>query len=293
MMLGYIAQASNRCIQHALPLEIPSSCYLELVSFQFPSTASDSRVNERTEFKAKWDGTFSPSCQAALFEAGLVHAGGEWLEKDTDSEDPFFAGLLLWNMGAGGNESILVNHISSLVENAASTVSICTNQLTFVSPDDASISHPSNSFTGCEISKIKHPAFEKPVQPRYSLHEDLGTPGTSVGEDIYHVESMSLARQKPPEHIVAGPAGAWYRASTVSQHHIPLQAMLQFLPQGVIKTGIYMVSFCARRGNQHVQSSLEALRVRLWKLCDCSLLKWGEDSVKEIGWAKILLFIGE
>jgi hypothetical protein len=98
---------------------------------------------------------------------------------------------------------------------------------------------------------------------------------------------MSLARQKPPERIAAGPAGAWYRASTISQHHIPLQAMLQFLPHGSIKTGTYMISFWARRGNQHVQSSFEALRTRLWKLGDCPLLKWGEDPVKEMDWAKI------
>lgn len=172
-------------------------------------------------------------------------------------------------------------------------MSVCTNQLAFVSPDDASILQPSDSFTGCEISKIRHPAFQKPVQPRYSLHEDLGTPGTSVGKDICHVESMSLARQKPPERIAAGPAGAWYRASTISQHHIPLQARLQFLPQGLIKTGTYMISFWAQRGNQHVQSSFEALRMRLWKLGDCPLLKWGDDPVKEMDWAKILLFIGK
>lgn len=77
MMLSYIAQASNRCIQHTLPLEIPSSCYLELVAFRLPATPSTPQVDKRKEFKVKWDNTFSPPCQAALSEAGLVHAGGE------------------------------------------------------------------------------------------------------------------------------------------------------------------------------------------------------------------------
>lgn len=54
-----------------------------------------------------------------------------------------------------------------------------------------------------------------------------------------------------------------------------------------------MISFWARRGNKHLESSFEALRMRLWKLGDCPLLKWGEDPVKEMDWAKILLFIGE
>ncbi|KAJ5145935.1 uncharacterized protein N7515_000499 [Penicillium bovifimosum] len=293
MMLGYISQASSSCIQYTLPLEIPSPCYLELVSFQFSATPSTPQVDGRTGFKVQWDNTFSPPCQAALSEAGLVHAGGEWLERDTDYEDLFFVGLIFWNLGTGGSQSILANRVSPLVENASSTVSLCTNQLAFVSPDDASILQPSNSFTGCEISKIRHPAFQKPVQPRYSLHEDLGTPGTSVGKDICHVESMSLARQEPPERIAAGPAGAWYRASTISQHHIPLQARFQFPCQGLIKTGTYMISFWARRGNQHVQSSFEALRMGLWKLGDCPLLIWGEDPAKEMDWTKIMLFIGE
>jgi hypothetical protein len=277
MMLGYITEASNRCIQHTLPPEIPRSCYLELVSFRFP--------NGKTNFKAEWDSPFSLFNGSALAEAGLLHASGEWLERDIDTEDYFFAGLLFWNSGTGvGNRSILAGHITSLVENGSSTVSVYTSELRFVSADDASILQSSDPFTGCEISKIRHAAFQKPVHPRYSLDEDI-SPGC---KDIYHKESMRLARIKPPERIAAGPAGVWYMASNISQHHIPRH--VQFNKP---VADINMISFRIRGWNQRLRSSFEALRMRLWKLGDCPFLSWGEDPVKEKDWTNILLYIGK
>jgi hypothetical protein len=161
------------------------------------------------------------------------------------------------------------------MEDAMHMVSACTGQLNHVPGD------PLPDSTQCQI---KHRAFHADVKPIYSAKEDQN----ESGKDRYHVESMSQARRKPRERIAAGPAGAWYMMAHISQHHLPRQ-----INRSEVDV-IQMISFRARRGNTQVQSQLEALRVKLWKLGDCPPLAWGIEKENEgdSDSDKFLLFLG-
>ncbi|KAJ5472757.1 hypothetical protein N7530_006758 [Penicillium desertorum] len=270
MMLGYISQASNRCVQLHIPLDIPDSCHLELVSFRFPAALPASQLDEEAGFKAKWGNAFS-NVNGVIPSSELAHACGQWLQRDKESEDRFFIGLLFWNSTPqieghlqlrGGGSQDLTKHIAELIEDAMHVVSACTGQLNHVPGD------PLPDSTQCQI---KHQAFHADVKPIYSAKEDQN----ESGKDRYHVESMSQARRKPRERIAAGPAGAWYMMAHISQHHLPRQ-----INRSEVDV-IQMVSFRARRGNTQVQSQLEALRVKLWKLGDCPPLAWGKEIENE------------
>jgi hypothetical protein len=284
MMLGYISQASNRCVQLDVPLDIPDSCHLELVSFQFPAALSVSQLDEKAGFKAKWGNAFPKPVNGIILSSELAHACGQWLQRDKESEDQFFIGLLFWNSTPqfeghlqlrGGGIQNLTKHIAELIEDAMHVVSACTGQLNHVSGD------PLPDSPQCQI---KHQAFHADVKPIYSAKEDQN----ESGKDKYHVESMSQARRKPRERIAAGPAGAWYMMAHISQHHLPRQ-----INRSEVDV-IQMISFRAQRGNTEVQSQLEALRVKLWKLGDCPPLAWGKENENEgdSDSDKFLLFLG-
>ncbi|OQE18916.1 hypothetical protein PENFLA_c020G09226 [Penicillium flavigenum] len=281
MMLGYISQASNRCVQLDMPLDIPNSCHLELVSFQFPAAVSASQLDEKAGFKAKWRNAFPKPVNGIIPISELAHACGQWLQRDKESEDQFFIGLLFWNSTPqveghlqlqGGGSQDLTKQIAELIEDAMHVVSACTGQLNHVSGD------PLPDSTQCQI---KHHAFHADVKPIYSAKEDQN----ESGKDKYHVESMSQARRKPRERIAAGPAGAWYMMAHISQHHLPRQMNSSEVDV------IQMISFRAQRGNTQVQSQLEALRVKLWKLGDCPPLAWGKENENEGDSDKFLLFL--
>ncbi|KAJ6178666.1 hypothetical protein N7519_009127 [Penicillium mononematosum] len=267
MMLGYISQASNRCVQLDVPLDIPDSCHLELVSFQFPVALSVSQLDEKAGFKAKWGNAFPKPVNGIIPSSELAHACGQWLQRDKESEDQFFIGLLFWNSTPqfeghlqlrGEGSQNLTKHIAELIEDAMHVVSACTGQLNHVSGD------PLPDSAQCQI---KHQAFHADVKPIYSAKEDQN----ESGKDKYHVESMSQARRKPRERIAAGPAGAWYMMAHISQHHLPRQ-----MNRSEVDV-IQMISFRAQRGNTEVQSQLEALRVKLRKLGDCPPTRLGQE----------------
>ncbi|CAG8905454.1 unnamed protein product [Penicillium egyptiacum] len=256
MMLGYISQASN-------PL-------------------SASQLDEKAGFKAKWGNAFPKPVNGIIPSSELAHACGQWLQRDQESEDQFFIGLLFWNSTPqfeghlqlrGGGSQNLTKHIAELIEDAMHMVSACTGQLNHVSGD------PLPDSTQCQI---KHQAFHIDVKPIYSAKEDQN----ESGKDKYHVESMSQARRKPRERIAAGPAGAWYIMAHISQHHLPRQMNSSEVDV------VQMISFRTQRGNTQVQSQLEALRVKLWKLGDCPPLAWGKEKENEGDCDKFLLFLG-
>ncbi|KAJ5238016.1 hypothetical protein N7489_008107 [Penicillium chrysogenum] len=281
MMLGYISQASNRCVQLDVPLDIPDSCHLELVSFQFPEALSASQLEKKAGFKTKWENVFPKHADGIVPNSELAHACGEWLQRDTESEDQIFIGLLFWNSTPqfeghlqlrGGDSQNLTQHIAELIEDAMHVVSACTGQLNHVSDD------PLPESTQCQIT---HHAFHEDVTPIYSANEDQN----ESGKDKYHGESMSQARRKPRERIAAGPAGAWYMMAHISQHHLPRQINSSEVDI------IQMISFRAQRGNTEVQSQLESLRLKLWKLGDCPPLAWGKENENEGDSDKFLLFL--
>lgn len=97
MMLGYIQNISNRCIQLTLPANLFNfDSVLEIVSFQFSDTLSTSQIDHKSDFRSKWETTISLYPSNVTTESELIHRCGEWLELDYPSEDQFFIGLLFW-----------------------------------------------------------------------------------------------------------------------------------------------------------------------------------------------------
>ncbi|KAF4763929.1 hypothetical protein HAV15_001823 [Penicillium sp. str.  len=283
MILGYISQVSNSCVQIDLPLDIFDSCHLELVSFQFPAAVSTSQLDDKARFKAKWENAFSKPVNEIIPSSELSYACGQWLQRDKESEDQFFIGLLSWNSTPqfdghlqfrGGGSENLTKHIAELIEDAMHMVSACTGQLNHVS------GYLLTDSTQCQI---KHQAFHADVKPIYNAKEDQN----EFGKDKYHVESMFQARRNPRERVAAGPAGAWYTMAHIFQHHLPHQMDRPEVDD------IQMISFRAQRGNTQVQSQLEALRVKLWKLGDCPPLAWGKEKGNGGDSDKFILFLGK
>ena len=58
MMLGYIQNISNRCIQFTLPANLFNfDSVLEIVSFQFSDTLSTAQIEHKSDFRSKWETT--------------------------------------------------------------------------------------------------------------------------------------------------------------------------------------------------------------------------------------------
>lgn len=272
MMLGYISQVSNRCAHIDLPHDILDSCHVELVSFQFPAGLS------KAGFEAKWGTAFSQHVDGNGSSSEIAHVCGQWLQRDKESEDEFFIGLLFWNstpqvdgnlqFRKGGSQD-LTKSIMELIAYAIQMVSVCTGQLNHALDDPVSPQY-----------QIKHQAFKADVKPIYSAKQDRN----ESGKDKYHVESMSQARGK--ERIAAGPAGAWYMMAHITQYHLPLEI------NSSEEDCVQMISFRARCEDIKVQSQFEALRAKLWKLGDCPPLVWGKEKQSARESDKFLLFLG-
>ncbi|CAI7666183.1 unnamed protein product [Penicillium bialowiezense] len=271
-MLGYISQVSNRCAHIDLPHDIPDSCHVELVSFQFPAGLS------KAGFEAKWGTAFSQHVDGNGSSSEIAHVCGQWLQRDKESEDEFFIGLLFWNstpqvdgnlqFRKGGSQD-LTKSIMELIAYAIQMVSVCTGQLNHALDDPVPPQY-----------QIKHQAFKADVKPIYSAKQDRN----ESGKDKYHVESMSQARGK--ERIAAGPAGAWYMMTHITQYHLPLEI------NSSEEDCVQMISFRARCEDIKVQSQFEALRAKLWKLGDCPPLVWGKEKQSARESDKFLLFLG-
>ncbi|KGO77066.1 hypothetical protein PITC_005910 [Penicillium italicum] len=288
MMLGYISTISNRCIQLALPSGISGfACHLELVSFKFSTMLSTTQLDKKAEFKAKWEMAFSPHLNHATNEAKLISACGEWLEKDYDSENPFFAGLLFWKSDTQATSPQLLreanvynvaDHLERLVGDAIEVTSVYTSQLHHISSDFFR-RRPNDPYPDPVQFQTEHQLFKIPVKPKYNTNESKN-PG---GKDGFHLESMIQARLA--ERIAVAPAGIWYPMGVISQYYLPRQ------PNSSSNANIEMISFFAQTGNARVATSFADLRKKLWGLGDCPPLVWGKNQSNKEENDNFLLFI--
>ncbi|KAJ5542579.1 hypothetical protein N7461_008582 [Penicillium sp. DV-2018c] len=292
MMLGYIQNISNRCIQLALPTSLFNlDSVLEIVSFQFSDTLSTAQIDQKSDFRSKWEITISLYPNNVTTESELMHSCGEWLESDYPAEDQFFIGLLFWKSNTeGGNQHQLRearsryigHHIADLVKEATGVMSACTNQLRKVSFESAT-SQQSGTFPDSMSTQFEtnHPVFRAPVNPQYNVNELI----FSENKDQLHLESMRHARQTPPRRISGGPAGGWFPMGTLSQHHLPQR------PCYAVNPDMDLVSFRAQLEDSRVAGLFEDLRRNMWRMGDCPHLFWGKGQERGGGSDRILLFI--
>jgi hypothetical protein len=298
MMMGYIQNISNRCIQLTLPAYLFNcDSVLEIVSFQFSDTLSSAHTDRKSDFRSKWESTISlypsnfTSESDVTTDSELIHYCGEWLEIDYPSEDQFFVGLLFWKNTEVGNQRQLReanfhnlgHHIADLVKNTTGVVSACTNHLNKVSPESARPQQFDSSPTPIAMQfETNHPIFLTPVKPEYNVDELT----FSENKDQVHLESMRQARQTPPRRIACGPAGGWYPMGTLSQHYLPE-------PEGYLaNANIERISFRTQLKDSRIAGLFEALRMKLWRMGDCPHLFWGKDQERGEGSDCISLFIG-
>lgn len=288
MMLGYISTISNRCIQLALPSDIFGfACYLELVSFKFSTMLSTTQLYKKAEFKAKWEMAFSPHLNHVTTETKLISACGEWLQKDDDSEHPFFAGLLFWKSDTQANSPQLLreanvhnvaDHLERLVEDATEVISVYTSQLNHLSCDFFGL-RPYDPGPDSVQFQTEHQLFKTPVKPKYNVDKSKDI----NGKDESHLESMMQARAA--ERIAVAPAGVWYPMGVISQYYLPPQ------PYSSFKANIEMISFFVQTGNERLATSFANLRKNLLGLSDCPQLVWGKNQSNKEENDNILLFI--
>ncbi|OQE34694.1 hypothetical protein PENCOP_c016G07734 [Penicillium coprophilum] len=293
MLLGYMQNISNRCIQLTLPENLFSfDSALEIVSFQFSDTLSTARVDQKSDFKSKWESTISlyPRNDTTE-ESELVHYCGEWLELDYASEDQFFLGLLFWKSSTGvfdqrrlreANFHNLGHHIADLVKDTTGVISACTNHLNKLSFESATPQELNALLTPIAVEfETNHPVFRTPVNPEYNVNELT----FSENKDQLHLESMRQARERPPQRIAGGPAGGWYPMGTLSQHHLPPQRGYPTNPN------MEWISFRAQLEDSRIARLFEDLRRKLWRMGDCPHLFWGKHQDDIGGSDRISLFM--
>lgn len=293
MMLGYIKDISNRCVQLGLPISLHAGSVLEIVSFRFSATPSSSAETDREPgFKHIWEKTFAPHLNNETAESELTYCCGQWLEADEVSEDRFFVGLLFWKpdtwadnqrRSREANIQNLKDQIRGLTPDATIVVSVLTTQLNYVVSKTSSLQLsglPSESVQ----SQTNHPLFRASVEPEYNVNEST----YSRGLDQIHVKSVSQARKTPPERIACGPAGVWCRMGIISQHHLPKRQQY-----GMGVPGMEIISFRGQIEVPRINSSFESLRKKLWYLLgDCPGMFWGRNKEKAGDFDDISLFVG-
>ncbi|KAJ5710426.1 hypothetical protein N7488_004582 [Penicillium malachiteum] len=278
MMLGYISEIFNRCIQLASPIDISgSACHLELVSFGFSNTPSGTQLQRKAEFKNKWEMAFS-GFKYITAETELISVCGEWLEKDNDnSENEFFVGLLFWKSNTEAHSPQILqesnvrkveDHLESLLEDATGVTSIYTTRLNHVSSGYSALRpYDLSNFMRFETN---HRLFKIPVKPKYAANLSANP----YGKDNFHLESMRHARGTPPGRVGLAPAGIWYPMGVLSQHYLPPGRKDDFPANFPVDcpTNMKLISFFAQTGNEQVATSFADLRKKLWKLGDCPQL---------------------
>ncbi|KAI9370339.1 hypothetical protein BJX61DRAFT_515858 [Aspergillus egyptiacus] len=275
MMLGYIQTVSNRCVQLALPTTLFDwDSVLEIVSFQLSETGSTAQMDQKSQFRSKWESTMSLYPSNITAESGLIHCCGAWLELDSPAEDPFFVGLLFWRsnprMGNWHQDEKFQNfrlQMADLVKAATGVASACTTRLNKVASTSAMLQQSDASTPTTAQFKSNHPVFQAPVTPEYSINKST----FSENKDQLHLESMRQARQKPPQRIAGGPAGGWFPMGTLSQHHLPHRQGYPATPN------TEWISFRARMEDARVAGFFEDLRRKLWSMGDCPHIFWGRD----------------
>ncbi|CAI7616122.1 unnamed protein product [Penicillium glandicola] len=295
MLLGYVTDIYNRCVQLSLLANISGCDLLELVSYHFtsktpPGEWKSTRSKEwKQNFRDRWDFAFAPIIDEATAKSELIFACGDWLQRDDQFEDHYFAGMLFWSSGIPANtlQQLMESNVhgittrmAELANHAAAVVSSMTKQLQHVSPGIVA-PRDANSSEISQMLHVNHPVFKASVSPIYDTPAARGI----HYKDQHHLDTVKQAASITHQRIVAGVAGRWYPMGSINQHHMPGR------PQFDERHMIEIISFRAQSGNRHIDGHFKELRMKLWELEGHPLIRWGADNENAGWWTRITLLI--
>lgn len=126
----------------------------------------------------------------------------------------------------------------------------------------------------------QHPILNTPVTRQRNV-KNTKRQGHSQGP--IHVESVKQAKSR--QRVCPGPAGNWCPMSNVSQHGLPVLG-------GSDKRMLEIVMFDLQITDSCAMQLFQGLRIELWKLGDCPLLRWGIDRNNTGCYSSVYLLIG-
>ena len=292
MLLGYLSPGQfNRCLQLELPADmINSDCNLEIASFQFSyneTSPSKAEIRESEEkFSAQWGSICHEVMSSGDDHVRLIASCGDWIEKDYKTESQFFTGLLFWKLTANqvdspqrlleGNINNISSKIMALSQEAGSVVSTITNQLNHESSHTL---RPQKSVSSTQVN-YQHPILNTPVTRQCDVKS---TERQGHSQDPIHVESVKQTKSR--QRVCPGPAGNWCPMGNVSQHGLPVLG-------GSDKRMLEIVMFDLQTTDSYAMRLFQELRIELWKLGDCPLLRWGIDRNNTGCYSSVYLLIG-
>lgn len=282
MLLGYLAESFNRCIELSLPTGLSSSkSLLELVSYRYPPRLSSTGLRsseveeEKQRFKEVWGLSVLPLASITPSQSGRIFAFGGWLQRDSPLEDQIFIGLLFWGDTQPGRQQDqtafdVVTRLNELSKDATSVVSCITMPLCYIPTGYSGAKKPTKPST--DSPPWKHPLLKVNVTPIYEPTESTG-PGYA---DQVHLKSVTEAKAVSTTRISAGPARRWYCMGLLNQHYMPKRP--EFTPKATLE----LITFRVRSGTS-IAGAFKDLRLRLWNLAQDSEVRWGIDH-ENVGW---------
>lgn len=282
MLLGYLAESFNRCIELSLPTGLSSSkSLLELVSYRYPPRLSSTGLRsseveeEKQRFKEVWELSVLPLASITPAQSGRIFAFGDWLQRDSPLEDQIFIGLLFWGDTQPGRQQDqtafdVVTRLNELSKDATSVVSCITMPLCYIPSGYCGAKKLTKPST--DSPQWKHPLLKVKVTPIYEPTESTG-PGYA---DQVHLKSVTEAKAVSTTRISAGPAGRWYCMGLLNQHYMPKRP--EFTPKATLE----LITFRVRSGTS-IAGAFKDLRLRLWNLAQDSEVRWGIDH-ENVGW---------
>jgi hypothetical protein len=292
MLLGYVTETYNRCIQLSLPAEISASssqCILELVSYQFSPGAAQREPLQN--IKLRWESALLPllSNDNDVFANNLLFVSGDWLQSDDRTENRYFAGLLFWKADMhpdhlqrliGSNLYNVTDKIKELSSNTIAVVSSLTQKLRFVKcSEPLGTKDPVRPSVSTETN-YQHPILRTAILRQYDSDGLMG-PG-----DKDQVHLAGVAAERSGQRIAIGPAGYQNSMGLMNQHYILPPP--EFPPKPLMD----MITFRTRDSSRFVLGAFKDLRLSLWKLQGSPEMSWGTDN-ENAGWfTKVSLIIG-
>ncbi|KAJ5917306.1 hypothetical protein N7466_010860 [Penicillium verhagenii] len=271
MLLGYLENVTNRCMQLTLPDFLSTGFCLELFSYNFP-VSQNAPEERQSDFKARWNSLFDVHSMH-----NMIFAYGGWIEDDYRSykkgicipallvegfkvENHYFGGFVFKKT----NTLLQISHeiidqLAVLASEATYMATCKTKQMRYEGRDLAtkkpSPSLPSNQSTW------RYPLLGTPVNRQCDLEDsDRLDP-----EDRVHIQSIEESFVRGNKRLVHSPAGTWTQMGSLNQYevdnHVPIRTRES-------KAVLEVISFRLLHPSSSFDNLFAGFRVAVWKLRD-------------------------
>ncbi|KAJ5618556.1 hypothetical protein N7528_006667 [Penicillium herquei] len=275
MLLGYLEDITNRCVQHALPDYLSSTGFcLEVFSYGFAAT-NDAPTQRQSNFKERWNS----SLQLHKMD-NMLYAFGDWIEDDDESytriprtsnlplmkegfkvDDHYFAGLLFWKTCDTDLEmpSKIANQFATLGKEANTAFIPKTKQMRYEGPNASFKLQKAKSCPLPNQPTWDYPLLNTSVSRRYDLEDSVRL----AYLDTVHLESMKASCEHSNKRVVPSPAGTWNRMGAMTQYGLP-EMFSQRTRES--QTVLEVISFRLLHQSPHFDKLFGDFRLAIWRL---------------------------